>query len=52
MVWKRQNPVISEPPVEPSLVLWLIAGITALVTGMLLFVLHASQLLGPWHSIP
>ncbi len=50
MVWKRQNPVISEPPVEPSLVLWLIAGITALVTGMLLFVLHASQLLGPFQA--
>ena len=50
MVWKRQKPVISEPPVEPSLILWLIAGITALVTGMLLFVLHASQILGPFQS--
>lgn len=46
MVWERQKPIISEAPVEPSLVLWLISGGVALVAGVLLFVLHANQLLG------
>ena len=50
MVWERQKPKISEAPLEPSLVLWLIGGILALVAGILLFVLHANNLLEPFQA--
>ncbi|UTJ45807.1 hypothetical protein NLZ15_13155 [Atlantibacter subterranea] len=46
MGWERQKSTVADLPEEPSLILWLIAGIVALVTGLLLFVLHANQLLG------
>lgn len=50
MAWKRHKPIIAASPVEPSLILWLIAGIGMLVAGILLFVLHANQLLGSFQT--
>ena len=47
MVWERQKSIISTAPEEPSLISWFITGVIALVTGVLLFLLHASQRLGP-----
>lgn len=47
MVWERRKFIISKAPAEPSLMLWLITGVIAVVAGVLLFLLHASQLLGP-----
>lgn len=46
MSWERQKATITAEPEEPSLVLWLIAGLIAVIAGVLLFVLHASQFLG------
>lgn len=46
MSWERQNATITEEPEEPSLVIWLIAGLLAVIAGVLLFVLHANQFLG------
>lgn len=46
MSWKRQKSSVAKMPEEPSLVFWLIGGLVALVAGMVLFVLHANQLLG------
>lgn len=54
MGWERNKPAIAPEPDEPSLVFWLMAGVVALLFGVLLFVLHASKLLGelqqfdPW----
>lgn len=48
MVWERRRFTISKAPAEPSLMLWLIIGVIAVVAGVLLFLLHASQLLGPF----
>jgi hypothetical protein len=47
MGWERKNPVITCLPKEPSLNIWLIAGIMALLGSIALFVLHANMLLGP-----
>lgn len=47
MSWERQKSTIADLPEEPSLIVWLIGGVVALVVGVLLFVLHANQLLGP-----
>ncbi|WP_185922726.1 hypothetical protein [Hafnia paralvei] len=46
MSWKRQKSSVAKMPEEPSLVFWLIGGLVALIVGMVLFVLHANQLLG------
>ncbi|WP_208950366.1 hypothetical protein [Rahnella sp. ChDrAdgB13] len=46
MSWERQKSSVADMPEEPSLVFWLIGGLVALVAGVLLFVLHANQLLG------
>ncbi|ELY2796390.1 hypothetical protein SNN58_001852 [Cronobacter dublinensis] len=46
MSWERQKATIAAEPDEPSLVIWLIAGLVAVITGVLLFVLHANQFLG------
>lgn len=46
MGWERRKVTIQKGPDEPSLILWLIAGIVALVAGILLFMLHANQMLG------
>ncbi|QKJ87683.1 hypothetical protein PMPD1_2744 [Paramixta manurensis] len=46
MSWERQKATITVEPEEPSLVLWLIAGLIAVIAGVLLFVLHANQFLG------
>ncbi|MCS3433649.1 hypothetical protein [Klebsiella sp. BIGb0407] len=48
MVWERRKIIISKAPAEPSLMLWLITGVIAVVAGVLLFLLHAGQLLGPF----
>jgi len=50
MVWERQKSIISTAPDEPSLISWLITGVIALVAGVLLFLLHASQRLGPFQG--
>lgn len=47
MGWERQKSTVAELPVEPSIFLWLISGVVNLIIGMLLFVLHANQMLGP-----
>ncbi|MDO2433356.1 hypothetical protein Q2V57_17510 [Enterobacter bugandensis] len=46
MSWDRQKAAITVKPEEPSLVLWLIAGLIAVIAGALLFVLHANHFLG------
>lgn len=46
MGWERQKSSVAAMPEEPSMVLWLIGGLVALIAGVLLFVLHANQLLG------
>lgn len=46
MSWERQKATITTEPEEPSLVIWLIAGLVAVIAGVLLFVLHANQFLG------
>lgn len=46
MSWERQKPQVTPMPEEPSLLLWLIGGLAALIAGGLLFILHANQLLG------
>ncbi|WP_312183716.1 hypothetical protein [Pantoea sp. CTOTU46764] len=46
MGWERQKSNVAGLPKEPSLIMWLIVGVAALVTGVLLFVLHANQMLG------
>lgn len=46
MSWERQKATITAEPQEPSLILWLIAGLIAFIAGVLLFVLHANQFLG------
>lgn len=46
MSWERQKATIAAEPDEPSLVIWLIAGLVAVIAGVLLFVLHANQFLG------
>ena len=45
MSWERQKATITAEPEEPSLVLWLIAGLIAVIAGVLIFVLHANQFL-------
>lgn len=46
MNWERQKATIAVEPDEPSLVIWLIAGLVAVIAGVLLFVLYANQFLG------
>ncbi|WP_380177470.1 hypothetical protein [Kalamiella sp. sgz302252] len=46
MAWDRKKTTVMDLPEEPSLILWLIAGVTALVAGVVLFVLHANNLSG------
>lgn len=46
MGWERQKSQVNAMPEEPSLLIWLIGGLAALITGGLIFVLHANQLLG------
>lgn len=48
MSWERQKSSVIAMPEEPSMVLWLIGGLVALIAGVLIFVLHANQLLGMW----
>ncbi|HAU5564371.1 TPA: hypothetical protein JD264_11290 [Serratia fonticola] len=45
MGWDRQKASVAAKPETPSLVLWLTSGLIAVISGMLLFVLHANQLL-------
>lgn len=45
MSWDRQKATITAEPEEPSLVLWLMVGLIAVITGVLLFVLHANHFL-------
>lgn len=42
MGWQRTPPLITELPHNPSLLRWGLAGVMAIITGGLLFVLHAS----------
>lgn len=49
MGWERQKSSVSVMPEEPSMMLWLIGGLVALIAGVLLFVLHANQLIGMQH---
>ncbi|POT59876.1 hypothetical protein C3432_03990 [Citrobacter amalonaticus] len=46
MSWERQKATITAEPEEPSLVLWLIVGLIAVIAGALLFILHANHFLG------
>lgn len=46
MSWERQKVTITVEPEEPSTMLWLMACLVAVITGVLLFVLHANQFLG------
>ena len=46
MIWERQKSTVADLPDEPSIVLWLMFGMVALFTGVMLFILHANQLLG------
>ena len=46
MSWERQKATIAAEPDEPSLVIWLIACLVAVIAGVLLFVLHTNQYLG------
>lgn len=46
MSWDRQKSHVTPMPEEPSLLIWLIGGLAALIAGGLIFVLHANQLLG------
>ncbi|WP_455817168.1 DNA topoisomerase [Pseudomonas cerasi] len=46
MGWERKRAIISKCPEEPSLFLWLSVTTVALIASVLLFVLHANQLLG------
>lgn len=46
MSWERQKATITAEPEEPSTMLWLMACLVAIITGVLLFVLHANQFLG------
>lgn len=46
MSWERQKSQVTPIPEEPSLLLWIIGGLAALISGGLIFVLHANQLLG------
>ncbi|MCU6239912.1 hypothetical protein [Enterobacter asburiae] len=50
MAWKRNKPSIAKMPAEPSLILWLFAGLVALIAGVLVFVLHANHLLQMWQQ--
>ena len=47
MSWEREKSTVSGKPEEPSFVLWLILGLTAVVGSVMLFVLHANKLSGP-----
>ncbi|WP_299996525.1 hypothetical protein [uncultured Cedecea sp.] len=46
MIRERQESIRHKRPTEPSLVIWLMAGVVALLSGVLLFWLHIFQLLG------
>lgn len=46
MSWERQKATITAEPEEPSTMLWLMACLVAIITGVLLFVLHTNQFLG------
>lgn len=50
MAWIRNKPAIAKMPEEPSLILWLFAGLVALIAGVLVFVLHANHLLRVWQQ--
>ncbi|MBT0727720.1 hypothetical protein HGT73_10135 [Rosenbergiella australiborealis] len=50
MSWERQKSHVTPMPEEPSLLIWLIGGLAALIAGGLIFVLHANQLLGAGQS--
>lgn len=48
MSWERQKTSVAALPEEPSLVLWMTGCVAALIAGVVIFVLHANQLLGSW----
>lgn len=50
MGWERKRAIISKCPEEPSLFLWLSVTTVALIASVLLFVLHANQLLGSFQT--
>ncbi|WP_312982772.1 hypothetical protein [Atlantibacter sp.] len=50
MSWERQKSTISMKPEEPSFILWMMLGVFALVGCVLLFVLHANKLAGPFQT--
>lgn len=51
MSWDRQKSTVSALPESPSLILWLMLGMVALIGSVLLFVLHANNLAGPFQSL-
>lgn len=51
MGWERQKPVVAEQPQPPSAARWVLSGVLAVIAGILLFILHASGLLGALNSI-
>lgn len=48
MIRERQKSMIARQPKEPSLIIWLMAGVVGLLSGILLFWLHTRELLGPF----
>lgn len=46
MSWERQKSQVTPMPEEPSLLIWLVGGLAALIAGGLIFVSHSNQLLG------
>ncbi|WP_145523076.1 type VI secretion protein [Yersinia rohdei] len=51
MGWERQKSITTEQPAPPSSVSWLFAAVLAVITSVLLFVLHASGSLSVLNSI-
>lgn len=45
MGWERSKPTITELPPQPSYFRWLMAGSVATVMGILLFILHTSDMI-------
>lgn len=50
MSWKRQKSSVSAKPEEPSLALWLLLGVIAFVGSVMIFVVHANNLTGPFQE--
>lgn len=45
MGWNRAKSLITEIPTKPSLMWWFLAGVLTLITGIVLFMIHASGMM-------